>query len=206
MRRFTLFFGFALCLLVAAVPAAGQDSWQLDRSHSSIEFAVTHMVIAEATGRFREFDVKMTSAGEDFSAAGIEATIKTSSIATDNEYRDNDLLGAEFFDAANHPEATFRSTKFEKVADGKYRITGDLTIRDTTRSIVLDATYFGSITDARGGVRMGWKAETTIDRFAFGVIWNKLLDSGGLVVSKDVRITIRLEMKKVQAEKKDGKG
>ncbi len=203
MRSLSLFFFLAL---LTALPAVAQDSWQLDRSHSSIEFAVTHMVIAEATGRFREFDVKMTSAGADFTAGGIEATIKTASIATDNEYRDNDLLGAEFFDAAKYPEATFKSTKFEKVADGKYTITGNLTIRDTTRSITLDAIYFGSITDAKGGVRMGWKAETTIDRFAFGVIWNKLLDSGGLVVSKDVKLTIRLEMKKVQPEKKDGKG
>lgn len=198
----TLSFLLGLVLL-AAGPLAGQDAWQIDRSHSSIEFAVTHMVIAEATGRFKDFDVKMTSAGDDFSTAGIEATIKTASIATDNEYRDNDLHGAEFFDVQKYPEAAFKSTKFEKTGDGRYKITGNLTIRDTTKPVVLDATYFGSITDAKGGVRMGWKAETTIDRFDFGVKWNKALEAGGLVVSKDVRLTIRVEMKKVQPEKKE---
>jgi polyisoprenoid-binding protein YceI len=190
-------------ILLAAGPLAGQDAWQLDRSHSSIEFAVTHMVIAEATGRFRDFDMKMTSAGDDFSTARIEAVIKTGSITTDNEYRDNDLLGAGFFDAQKYPEATFKSTKIVKAGEGKYKIMGDLTIRDSTKSVVLDATYFGSMSDPRGGLRMGWKAETTIDRFDFGVAWNKSLETGALVVSKDVRLTIRLEMKKAQPEKKE---
>ncbi len=199
MKILSVLFG----LILAAGPLAGQDAWQVDRSHSSVEFAVTHMIIAEATGRFKDFDVKMTSAGEDFSAATIEAVIKTGTIATDNEYRDNDLLGPDFFDATKHPEATFKSTKFEKTPDGKYKITGNLTIRDTTKPVVLDAIYFGSMTDSRGGVRMGWKAETTIDRFDFGVKWNKALEAGGLVVSKDVRLTIRVEMKKVQPEKKE---
>lgn len=183
--------------------ARAQDVWQLDRSHSSVEFAVTHMVIAEATGRFKEFDVKMTTAGDDFTGSTIEATIQTASIMTDNDYRDNDLRGPEFFDTEKYPTATFKSTKWEKTGENRFKVTGDLTIRDRTKPVVLDVTYFGSITDARGGVRSGWKAETTIDRFEFGTVWNKTLETGGLVVSKDVRLTMRVEMKKGGGEKKD---
>ncbi|HLF13818.1 MAG TPA: YceI family protein [Bacteroidota bacterium] len=200
MTKLSVLLGLAL---LAAGPVAAQDTWQLDRAHSSIEFAVTHMLISEATGRFRDFDVTMTSKGDDFSAMAIEAAIKTASIATDNEYRDNDLLGADFFDAAKYPLATFKSTKLEKAGENKYRITGELTIRDTTKPVVLDATYFGSITDPKGGVRTGWKAETTINRFDYGVAWNRALEAGGLVVSKDVKLTIRLEMKKAQPGKKE---
>jgi polyisoprenoid-binding protein YceI len=188
--------------LLAAVPAAGQDAWKLDRAHSSIEFAVTHMVIAEATGRFKDFDVVMTTTGDDLTASTLEATIQTASVMTDNDYRDNDLRGPEFFDTEKYPTAVFKSTKWEKAGENKFKVTGDLTIRDKKKPVVLDVTYFGSITDAHGGTRAGWKAETTIDRFEFGTIWNKTLETGGLVVSKDVRLTMRVELKKGGGEQK----
>lgn len=204
MNRFTILRSAILGIaLVATGAARAQDAWTLDRSHSSIEFSVMHMVIAEATGRFNDFTVSMTTSGDDFTAATIEAVIKTASISTDNDYRDNDLRGPDFFDTEKYPTATFRSTKWEKAGENRYKVTGDLTIRDRTRPVVLDVTYFGSITDPRGGTRAGWKAETTIDRFEFGTVWNKTLETGGLVVSKDVKLTIRLEMKKGGAEKKD---
>ena len=192
----------ALSLVVAAVPAAAQDAWQLDKSHSSLEFAVTHMVVAEATGRFKDFDVKLTAPGNDYTKAAVEVTIQMASVNTDNEYRDNDLRGPEFFDAAKWPTAVFKSTKWEKLGDTKWKITGDLTIRDITKPVVLDATLLGTL-DSPRGARAGWKAETTIDRFEFGTTWNKTLDAGGVVVSKDVRLTIRLEMKKPAPEQKD---
>jgi polyisoprenoid-binding protein YceI len=189
-------------ILLAAWPLAAQDAWQMDASHSSIEFSVTHMLISEVTGRFRDFDVAMTSKGDDFSGAAIATTVKTASISTDNADRDQALLGADFFDTEKYPTATFKSTRFEKAGDGKYTIAGELTIRDSTKPVVLDATLLGSMTDSRGGVRSGWRAETTINRFDYGVAWNRALEAGGLVVSKEVRITIRLEMKKVPQEKK----
>lgn len=192
----TILYRAALAICLCALPAAAQDSWQLDRAHSSLEFAVTHMLISEGTGRFKDFDVKLTTTGEEYVPESIEATIKTGSIDTDNESRDGDLMGEEFFDVAKYPMASFRSTKIEKTGDKRYRITGELTIRDTTRTEVLDATFLGSVTDSRGGKRIGWKAETTINRFDYGVSWNRLLEAGGLVVSKEVRLTIRLEMRK----------
>jgi len=188
--------------LFAAVPARAQDVWTADRSHSSIEFAVTHMVIAEATGRFKDFDVTMTTNGDDLTASTVEATIRTASVMTDNDYRDNDLRGAEFFDTEKYPTATFKSTKWEKAGENQYKVTGDLTIRDKTKPVVLDVTYFGSITDQRGTTKAGWKGTTTIDRFEFGTTWNKTLEAGGLVVSKDVRLTLRVEMKKGGGDKK----
>lgn len=199
MNRLSVLAGL---LLLAAAPLAAQDTLRVDKSHSSIEFAVTHMVIAEATGRFRDYDVAMTMKGDDFTTAHVEVTVKTASIATDNEYRDNDLNGEGFFYTEKYPTATFKSTSFEKVGENKYKINGELTIRDSTKPVTLDATYFGSITDPRGGTRLGWKAETTIDRFDYGIAWNKAIETGGLVVSRDVRITIRLEMRKGGGERK----
>jgi polyisoprenoid-binding protein YceI len=199
MNMLTVLAGAAL---LASMPAPAQDTLRVDKSHSSIEFEVTHMVVAEATGRFRDYDVVMTMNGDDFTTAKVDVTIKASSIATDNEYRDNDLNGEGFFHTAQFPTAVFRSTSFEKAGENKYRITGDLTIRDSTKQVVLDATYFGSIADPRGGTRLGWKAETTINRFDFGIAWNKALETGQLVVSKDVKITIRLEMRRGGGERK----
>jgi polyisoprenoid-binding protein YceI len=188
--------------LFAAVPVRAQDAWQVDRTHSSIEFAVTHMLVSEVTGHFKDFDVTMTTKGDDLTAATLEATIKTGSVSTDNDNRDDHLRSEDFFDAEKYPAATFKSTKWEKAGEGKYRVTGDLTIRDKTKPVVLDVVQLGTITDSRGGTKTGWKAETTIDRFEFGTVWNKALESGGLVVSKDVRLTMRIAMKKGGAEQK----
>jgi polyisoprenoid-binding protein YceI len=198
MKLHTVLLGIAL---LAAGPLRAQDAWQLDKAHSSIEFAVTHMVIAEATGRFKDFDVKLTTNGEDFTTATLEATIQMASVSTDNDNRDADLRGPEFFDTEKYPTAVFKSTKWEKSGEGRYKVTGDLTMKDKTKPVVLDVTYFGSITGSRG-VRAGWKAETTIDRFEFGTTWNKTLEAGGLVVSKDVRLTIRVEARKGGPEMK----
>lgn len=192
---------FALALFWT-VPAVAQDAWQVDRTHSSVEFTVTHMVVSEVTGHFRDFDVKMTTNGDDYTKASLEATIKIASITTDNDNRDNHLRSADFFDAEKHPEATFRSTKWEKAGEGKYKVTGDLSIRGNTKPVVLDVTHLGTITDPRGGTKTGWRAETSIDRFEFGTVWDKALESGGLVVSKDVKLTLRMAMKKAPAETK----
>jgi polyisoprenoid-binding protein YceI len=192
---------FALALF-AAVPVRAQDTWQVDRTHSSIEFAVTHMMVSEVTGHFKDFDVTMTTTGDDFTTAKLEATIKVGSVSTDNDNRDNHLRSADFFDAEKYPDATFKSTKWEKVGEGKYKVTGDLTIRGNTKPVVLDVTQLGMITDPRGGTKTGWRAETTIDRFEFGTVWDKAIESGGLVVSKDVRLTLRVAMKKAGAEPK----
>jgi len=193
MRRFT---AFSLLTVLGTFPLLSQDTWRLDRSHSQVEFTVTHMLISEVTGRFSDFDVSMTSDGPDLSGGSIEAVIRTASINTDNESRDNDLRGESFFNTDSFPTATFNSTKIEKAGENKFRATGDLTIRGITKPVVMDISFLGTVTDGRGRVKSGWKGLATINRFDYGVRWDRTLDSGGLVVSSDVVMTLRLEMVK----------
>jgi len=193
MKRLTI---IALAAMLSSLTLFGQDTWQLDRSHSHVEFTVTHMLISEVTGRFTDFDVSMTTKNTDLTGGSIEATIKTASINTDNENRDGDLRGPSFFNSDSFPTATFKSTEIEKSGDNTYKVTGDLTIRDRTKPVVMDVTMLGTITDGRGRVKTGWKGVTRINRFDYNVLWDRQLDSGGLVVSKEVEMVLRLEMVK----------
>ncbi len=119
---------------------AQKTGWTLDKAHSSVGFSVKHMVVSEVTGNFKEFDVSFTSTKSDFTDASVDATIKVASINTDNEKRDGHLKTDDFFNAEKFPLITFKSTSFEKVGDNKYKITGDLTIRDITKKVTFDAT------------------------------------------------------------------
>ncbi len=197
MRRIIV---FSMLTIFGTLPLLSQDTWRLDRSHSRVEFTVTHMLISEVTGRFTDFDVAMTSNGGDLTGGSIETVIRTASINTDNDSRDADLRGESFFNTDSFPTATFRSTKIEKAAENKFTVSGTLTIRDSTKPVVMDVTFLGSVTDGRGRVKTGWKGVATIDRFDYGVLWDRTLDSGGLVVSKEVEITLRLEMVRVEPE------
>jgi polyisoprenoid-binding protein YceI len=181
----------AVTMLVFGV--AKTQSWKIDGAHSRVEFSVTHLLISEVTGRFKDFDVRFTQGEDDFSGSKIEATIKTASINTENEFRDKDLRSDNFFNAEKYPEIKFVSTAFEKTGENIYKIAGDLTIRDVTKSVTLDAKLLGTVTDPRGNQRAGFRATLTINRFDYGVKWNAKLDQGDLVVSKDVAITISTE-------------
>lgn len=181
-------------MLVSTLSA--QTIWKADKSHSSVTFSVTHLVISEVTGRFTDFDVILTQGKDDFSGSTVEATVKTASVNTDNEYRDKDLRSGNFFTADSFPTITFKSSSFEKAGEGTYKIKGMLTIRDATKEVTLDAKLLGTMTDPRGNTKMGFKATTSIDRFDYGVKWDRKLDSGGLVVSKNVDITLLMEFAK----------
>ena len=191
MNRLVLLFTATALLCRAA--GAQTTAWKPDKAHSQVKFTVAHLVISEVTGFFREFDVAMVADKDDFESAKIEAVIRTSSIETGNERRDNHLRGDDFFNAEKFPEIRFKSTKIEKAGDNSYTITGDLTIRDATRSVTLDAKHKGIMNEARGGLRSVFKATTTIDRFAFGVQWGRMIEGGGLVAGKDVEITLSME-------------
>ena len=144
--------------------------------------------------------VIITASKEDLSDAQISATIKTASVNTDSEFRDKHLRSDEFFNADSFPVMTFVSTGVEKAGD-RYKITGNLTMRDITKPVVLDAKYNGQVTSG-GGTKAGFKATTTIDRFEFGTKWNKAIETGGLIVGKNVEITLLLELNKVTGEQK----
>jgi polyisoprenoid-binding protein YceI len=175
-----------------------QAEWQLDRAHSRVKFTVKHMMISEVEGSFKDFSIVFKSAKDDFSDATVEAKIKTASIDTDNERRDNHLRSDDFFNAEKYPEITFRSERFEKVGENRYKIHGDLTIRDVTKKVVFDAEYTGSVTTNAGKVS-GWKATLTLNRFDYGLKWNQAIETGGLVVGENVHVTLLLQFRRPAA-------
>jgi len=184
-----------IAMLVATAFVSAQSNWKLDKAHSSITFTVRHMVISEVTGSFKDFTVALKSAKDDFSDAEVQSTIKVGSLSTDNAMRDGHLKSDDFFNAEKYPEINFKSTSFEKLGDNKYKITGDLTIRDVTKNVTFDATLNGTLKTERG-VLSAWKATTTINRFDYNLKWSKSLETGGLIVGQDVIITLNLELNK----------
>jgi polyisoprenoid-binding protein YceI len=192
MKRLVIVF-FAIFAVTAFLTA--QSGWKFDKVHSSVTFSVRHMVISEVSGNFKDFSVVLKSEKEDFSDATVEGTIQVASISTDNDYRDKHLKSDDFFNAEKFPEIKFKSTKFEKLDDNKYKITGDLTIRDVTKKVTFDAVLNGTLKTDKG-LLSAWKATTTINRFDYNLKWNKTIETGGLIVGQDVTITLNLELNK----------
>jgi polyisoprenoid-binding protein YceI len=183
--------------LIAAVfiaaPAFTQTKWSVDKTHSNVKFTVTHLVISEVEGYFKSFTGTMTNTKPDFSDANIDFSVDVASINTDNEMRDNHLKSDDFFNAEKFPKMTFKSISMKKVADKKYVLYGELTIRDVTKKVKFDVTYLGQTKDMRGRMKAGFKATTTINRLDYNLKWNKLTEAGGAVVSSDVNIQVNLE-------------
>ncbi|QEC41605.1 YceI family protein [Pseudobacter ginsenosidimutans] len=167
--------------------------WVLDKSHSNIRFTVTHMVVSEAEGSFKSFDGTFVAEKADFSDAKINFTIDVNSINTDNENRDKHLKGDDFFNAEKFPQIKFESTAFKPQGGNKYKLEGNLTVRDITKPVSFDVTYGGTIASGRGA-KAGFKAKTSIDRFEFGLKWNRMTEAGGLAVGKDVEVTVNIEL------------
>lgn len=186
----------AECMLFVAICGAQTAGWKLDKSHSQVTFSVAHLVISEVRGVFKEFDVDFSTASEDFTDATIDATIKTASIDSGIEARDKHLRADDFLGVEKYPDMKFKSTKIEKAGSDTYKITGDLTIREVTKTVVLDTKYKGSIKDPWGNEKMAFRATTTIDRLVFGTKWNKATEAGGLVAGREVEITLLMEFTK----------
>jgi polyisoprenoid-binding protein YceI len=194
-----------LSFMVAAVmfsTTSAQATWKVDKSHSNVDFTVTHLIVSEVRGSFKEFDATFTSEKPDFSDMKLEATIKTASVFTDNENRDNHLRSNDFFNADSFKTITFKSTSVKKTGKDTYAISGNLTIRDITKPVVLDTKFRGTVVDPWGNTKAGFVATTKIDRFAFGTTWDKKIEAGGLVVGKEVEIKLLMEFGKQKAEEK----
>ena len=166
-----------------------QGTWNVDPTHSSIEFRIKHMMIATVRGSFREFEGTIVAA-EDVADSRVTGIVKAASIDTNEPTRDAHLRSADFFDTDHYPDIRFDSTRIEPVAGPDYRITGNLTIKDVTREIVLDGTVEGVERDPFGNERVGISTRGTIPRSEFGLAWQKALESGGLLLGDDVRILI----------------
>ena len=182
-----------LALIVAGTSLKAQTKWVVDKAHSNVKFAVTHMVVSEVEGSFKIFDGTVEHTKADFSDAKVNFTVDVNSINTDNERRDNHLKSDDFFNAAQFPQMKFVSTAFKPLGNNKYQLEGNLTIRDVTKPITFDVSYGGTLKTAQGS-KAGFKAKSTIDRFDYNLKWDKATETGGLVVSKDVQLTLNIEL------------
>ena len=186
-----------IAMIVALPVFAHADSWQIDPMHTSVEFTVRHMMIANVKGVFEKTSGTVTVEGSDPTSAKIDATIDASSIDTRVDRRDADLKSPNFLDVAKYPTMTFKSTKVEAAGEGKWKVTGDLTLHGVTKSVVLDVESSGApIKDPFGNTRAGASATTKINRKDFGLTYNKTLETGGVMVGDDVAISIDVEATK----------
>jgi polyisoprenoid-binding protein YceI len=167
--------------------------WEIDTSHSAVQFTVRHMVVTKARGRFTRWAGTITLHEADPTRSSVEVRIEADSIDTGHADRDAHLRSADFLDAARHPELAFRSTGIEKVDGEHYRIHGELTIRGVTRAVTLEAEMGGIQADPWGSQRAGFSARTRIDRRDFGLVWNQALETGGLLVGEKVDIELEVE-------------
>jgi polyisoprenoid-binding protein YceI len=199
MTTRSLFAGAAAALL--AVPAfAAPVAYEIDSTHSTASFSVKHMMVTNVRGEFGKVEGKVNWDAANPANSTVEATVDASTLSTRDQKRDQHLKSPDFFDVANHPKITFKSTKVEPAGTGHYKITGDLTIRGTTKPAVLDVEGpTAEIKDPYGNTKVGASATTKINRQDFGVSWNAKLDTGGLVVGDEVGIQIDVELKKVSA-------
>lgn len=180
----------------ATVPQTMLTTWSIDPAHSTVEFAVKHMMISTVRGRFADFHATVVTDDADPAQTRVEATISTASIDTREASRDTHLKSADFFDAGSYPNLTFVSKRVEGSLEGKFRVVGDLTIRDTTREVVLEVKYEGEGKDPYGNDKRAFIATTKVDRRDYGLLWNVALETGGLLVSNEVRITIEAQFKR----------
>ena len=174
-------------------PPVRAGKWNLDKGHSNVRFTITHNVVSQMDGAFTTFDGTFEHTKPDFSDFKITFTIETGSINTHNENRDKHLKSADFFEAEKYPQIKFESTAFKPAGDKKYKLEGNLTVKDITKPVVFDVTFGGTINTQRGA-RAGFKAHTVINRFDYNLKWDRATEAGGLVVGKDVEVTINAEL------------
>jgi len=166
-------------------------TWTLDNAHSEIAFKVKHMMISTVTGHFEDFDASAKTDGDNFENAHFEFTAKTASINTKNEDRDTHLKSDDFFNSEAYPEMKFVSKSFKND-----KIVGDLTIRDVTKEVVLDAELIGIAVDPYGQTKAGFEIRGEINRKDFNLTWNAVTEAGSIVVSDKVKLVVDVQFTK----------
>jgi polyisoprenoid-binding protein YceI len=169
-------------------------TYTIDHAHSDVGFSIRHMVFAKVRGHFKEWTAQLAFDAGDPAKSSVEATIDVGSIDTRQEKRDGHLKSPDFFDAAKFPKMTFKSKKVEAAGSKRYKVTGDLTIRDVTRSVALDVEELGAGKDPWGNERIAFSAKTSIERSDYGLKWNQALETGGVLVGEKVEIEIDVEV------------
>lgn len=179
----------------AQAPAVAGEVWTVDKSHSSANFKVRHLM-SNVTGRFGDFDAAINLDRANPAKSSVEFTIQAASIDTGNKNRDEHLRTPDFFDVASHPTITFKSTSIKQKSKDTFDVTGDLTMRGVTKQVTLPVTHLGFGKDARGNDISAFEIETTVNRKDYGIIWNRNLDEGGVLLGEDVKVSIALEVRK----------
>jgi polyisoprenoid-binding protein YceI len=174
------------------------QQWDFDLSHSSVNFHVRHLMVSKVHGRFSLWSGKLELDEQDLTKSQLEVEIDATSVDTKEAKRDEHLRSADFFDVAQFPKLTFKSSKIEKDGDD-YKVTGDLTIKGVTKSVTLEVEGGAVVKDPWGGTRTGFSAKTTINRKDFGLTWNVALETGGFLVSDKIEISLEIEAVKKAA-------
>ena len=193
LSRIAAMAGLAVALALPA--SAATSNWQIDPQHSSAQFAVRHLAISTVRGAFSKITGTLVLDDQDVTKSTVDVSIDVSTVDTREPDRDKDLRSERFFDVAHFPTMTFKSKRVEQAGAGKLKVTGDLTIRGTTKEVVLDVDGpTAPVKDPWGNLRTAASATTKVNRQDFDVKWNAKLDNGGVVVGDDVSITIDVEL------------
>jgi polyisoprenoid-binding protein YceI len=180
--------------MTTATQATGtKTAWAIDPAHTDVEFSVRHMMLSNTKGHFSGISGTILMDEQDLTNSSVEVSIDTSTVDTREPNRDAHLKSADFFEAEKYPAMTFKSTNIKKVHDETYEVTGDLTIKDVTRPVVLETTYNGRNTSPWGTQVVSVSAETSINRKDYGLTYNVALETGGFMVGDKIKISIELE-------------
>ncbi|WP_460610755.1 YceI family protein [Hymenobacter terrigena] len=176
---------------------ATATKWVLDPTHSEVQFKIKHLVISTVTGSFNTFAGTLESASDDnFENAKVDFSLDVESINTNQEQRDAHLRGEEFFDSAKFPKIKFESTSFVKTGGNEYKVTGNLTVKDVTKPVTLEAEYGGSAVDFYGNHKAGFEVTGKINRKEFGLTWGAVTEAGSIVVGDDVKLIFNVQFVK----------
>lgn len=170
--------------------------WAIDPTHSEIGFKVKHMMFTNVSGKFTSYHVSVENEDDVFETAVITFSADVNSVDTNNVDRDNHLRSADFFDAEQFPEIGFKSTAIEKVSEGQFKVTGELTIKEVTKSVTLDVEYSGLLKDPWGNTKIAATVDGKINRKEFGLTWNAALETGGVLVGEDIRLVAEVQLVK----------
>jgi len=171
-----------------------KTKWVSDPTHSEITFKVKHLMITNVKGEFRQFSVETNTVGEGFGNASVKVSIDASSVFTNNNDRDNHLRSADFFDVENYGHLTFEGTSFRQTDDENYQLTGNLTIKGISREVTLDVEFGGINKDPWGNEKAGFSLSGKISRKDWGLNWNAALETGGVLVSDEVKIAAEVQL------------
>ena len=191
MNKISILF---ISILLVVSLSAQPTKWGFDPAHSKVKFSVAHMMISEVDGQFNKYDGTVSAEQKNFSDAQISFTIDVNSIDTDNADRDKHLKSPDFFNTDEHPSISFKSTGMKPDGEGKYKLTGDFTMLGVTKPITLDVKFGGTIKDPYGNTKAGFKITGTINRNDWGLKYNSVMDTGGLMIGEEVDIVCNIEL------------